>query len=164
MARNLPNQIKTARTYPATGQFTPPQRELYLAVLSAQKALINLCTESAGMTMWELHRMSSDLMKGELRQLGFDFGDKPRSGSASRIFGGAGRGSTSGKDAMEVLYPHFLSHPIGIGEGSLIFFEDYGVDVHLDLTQTFMNRTTSIGVGSSCSFCLRCRYILRCCF
>lgn len=84
----------SARTFPASGTFTDPQRDLYSAVLAAQKQLIDLCNESAGFSLYDLHRKSCDLLRQELKQLGFDL---------------------KGNDLEHVLYPHFLSHPIGIG-------------------------------------------------
>lgn len=81
-----------------TGTFTGPQRDLYAAVLSAQKQLIELCTESARYSLHNLHRKSVDLLKQELNQLGFG------------IMGG---------DLEKVLYPHYLSHSIGVGQSSL---------------------------------------------
>ncbi|KAG0695786.1 peptidase M24 [Suillus ampliporus] len=81
------------RTYPANGAFTPPQKELYSAVLSAQKALVELCTEAEGLSLHDLHRKSCDLLRQELKQIGF---------------------ALHTGDLERVLYPHFLSHPIGI--------------------------------------------------
>ncbi|KII95991.1 hypothetical protein PLICRDRAFT_170578 [Plicaturopsis crispa FD-325 SS-3] len=81
------------RTYPASGVFTPPQRELYAALLSAQKELIALCTESAQMSMHDLHRRSCTVLRAELNNIGF--------------------GLAVG-EVERVLYPHFLSHPVGI--------------------------------------------------
>ncbi|KAG2345012.1 peptidase M24 [Suillus weaverae] len=81
------------RTYPANGSFTPPQKELYSAVLSAQKALVGLCTETEGLSLHDLHRKSCDLLRQELKQIGF---------------------TLHTGDLERVLYPHFLSHPIGI--------------------------------------------------
>jgi intermediate cleaving peptidase 55 len=92
------NATHAARTYPVTGTFTGPQRDLYAAVLSAQKQLIELCTESARYSLHNLHRKSVDLLKQELNQLGFG------------IMGG---------DLERVLYPHYLSHSIGVGQSSL---------------------------------------------
>ncbi|KAK7051352.1 aminopeptidase [Paramarasmius palmivorus] len=80
------------RTYPANGKFTEPQRDLYAAVLSAQKTLVNMCSETSGMTLYELHAQSCRLLRQELLQLGFQLGTGD----------------------IERLYPHFLSHPIGI--------------------------------------------------
>ncbi|KIM84024.1 hypothetical protein PILCRDRAFT_819055 [Piloderma croceum F 1598] len=81
------------RTYPSTGTFSPAQAELYTALLSAQKSLCKLCTESSGHSLHELHRKSCELLKRELNQIGF--------------------GLQTG-DLERILYPHFLSHPIGI--------------------------------------------------
>jgi intermediate cleaving peptidase 55 len=85
----------SARSYPATGTFTPPQKDLYSAVLAAKKTLVALCHESAKLSLHDLHRKSCDLLRTELNQIGF--------------------GLHTG-DLERVLYPHFLSHPIGIGD------------------------------------------------
>jgi intermediate cleaving peptidase 55 len=49
--------------------------------------------------MNDLHRKSCDLLREELKQIGFSF-------------------SVEG-ELERVLYPHFLSHPVGIGESDL---------------------------------------------
>ena len=87
------------RTYPASGAFSPAQRDLYEAVLSAQKQLVTYCFERANISIQELHRLSVELLRQGLNQIGFQLG---------------GEG-----DLERVLYPHYLSHPIGIGESSL---------------------------------------------
>ncbi|EGO27136.1 hypothetical protein SERLADRAFT_434905 [Serpula lacrymans var. lacrymans S7.9] len=92
------------RTYPASGTFTAPQKELYSVVLSVQKALIQMCTESHRLNLYELHRKSCDLLKQGLGQIGFQL----RTGDLERI-----------------LYPHFLGHPIGIGKSPPIQLIDY---------------------------------------
>jgi hypothetical protein len=84
-----------ARSYPASGTFTGPQRDLYSAVLTAQKTLITYCSESSEISLHDLHRKSCELLRQELNQIGF--------------------GLQTG-DLERMLYPHFLSHPIGIGE------------------------------------------------
>jgi intermediate cleaving peptidase 55 len=84
------------RTFPVSGKFTSAQSALYAAVLSVQKSLIPLCTQSSQSTLNDLHRKSCQLLKQELKQIGF---------SASLA-----------SDLETTLYPHFLSHPIGIGE------------------------------------------------
>jgi intermediate cleaving peptidase 55 len=66
-----------------------------------QRELIADCTEAAGYTLHELHRKSCSRLREELTRLGFDF--KPST------FGGD-------SDLERVLYPHFLSHSIGIGK------------------------------------------------
>jgi intermediate cleaving peptidase 55 len=87
--------VTSARSYPASGSFTPAQKDLYSAVLSTQKSLVTLCTESAQLSLNDLHRKSCEFLKQELNQIGFilHHGDLERT-----------------------LYPHFVSHPIGIGE------------------------------------------------
>ncbi|KAJ2918087.1 hypothetical protein MD484_g2305, partial [Candolleomyces efflorescens] len=82
------------RTFPASGTFSPPQRDLYTAVLTAQRELVNLCSEKQNITLHELHRMSIKLLRQNLNQIGFSLGLE--------------------NDLERVLYPHYLSHPIGI--------------------------------------------------
>jgi intermediate cleaving peptidase 55 len=44
------------RTFPVSGTFTAPQRDLYQAVLNVQKECVRQC--AGGVTMNELHRTS----------------------------------------------------------------------------------------------------------
>lgn len=81
------------RTFPVSGQFSSAQRDLYQAVLNVQKACIELCTEEAGVSMERLHRKSVDVMRVELVRLGFQM---------------------RGGDLERTIYPHFLTHPLGI--------------------------------------------------
>lgn len=85
-----------ARTYPASGTYSPAQRDLYTAVLNAQKELIKLCTIQSGYTLMDVHRKSVDLLTEELKQIGF--------------------GSISKAMVERELYPHYVGHPIGIGK------------------------------------------------
>jgi intermediate cleaving peptidase 55 len=80
-------------TFPVSGSFTTPQKHLYEAVLRVEKACIERCTASADLTLEELHRLSVDLTRVELVDLGFHL---------------------RGGDLERILYPHFLSHPLGI--------------------------------------------------
>lgn len=114
-----------ARTYPANGSFTPPQKELYSAVLSAQKALVELCTEAEGLSLHDLHRKSCDFLRQELKQIGF---------------------TLHTGDLERVLYPHFLSHPIGIGT-CVSAFTFCGPDA--GVSQICMNH--HIRTGESCT-------------
>ena len=84
----------TARTWPVSGVFTSAQKALYQAVLNVQKACIPLCTERERMSLHDLHHRSTGLVSQELTALGF----KLRSGDVERV-----------------LYPHSLTHPVGIG-------------------------------------------------
>ncbi|KDE07839.1 hypothetical protein MVLG_01933 [Microbotryum lychnidis-dioicae p1A1 Lamole] len=81
------------RTFPVSGSFTTPQKHLYEVVLRVQRECIKLCTAEKGMTLEELHRRSVDIMRVELTDLGFHL---------------------RGGDLERTLYPHFLTHPIGI--------------------------------------------------
>jgi intermediate cleaving peptidase 55 len=47
------------RTFPVSGKFADPQRDLYEAVLSAQKACIKKCKVEDGVSLNELHRAST---------------------------------------------------------------------------------------------------------
>ncbi|KAG8716192.1 hypothetical protein FRC08_009755 [Ceratobasidium sp. 394] len=84
------------RTFPVgtSGSFTAPQKELYTAVLTVQKRLISLCTENAGESLNSLHAKSVEGLGKALTEIGFDLG--------------------AGNRRLDRLYPHFLSHPIGI--------------------------------------------------
>ncbi|KAJ7179625.1 peptidase M24, structural domain-containing protein [Mycena filopes] len=82
------------RSFPVSGTFTAPQRDLYAAVLSAQKALIELCTEASGMSMHQIHFRTCTLLRQELKQIGMD---------------------VKASDLEQVLFPHYVSHPIGLG-------------------------------------------------
>lgn len=81
------------RTFPVSGTFSTPQRDLYEAVLRVEKECIQLCTAVQGMSLDDLHRRSCDLMKVELKDLGFD---------------------VRGGEMERTLYPHFVGHPLGI--------------------------------------------------
>ncbi|MCJ1369605.1 hypothetical protein MMC20_000817 [Loxospora ochrophaea] len=80
------------RTFPISGQFTPPQAELYAAVLAVQRTCVALCRSNANVSLDKLHEIAENALRDELRQLGFDM---------------------SG-NALEVLFPHHISHYIGL--------------------------------------------------
>ncbi|TNY22106.1 peptidase M24 [Rhodotorula diobovata] len=81
------------RVFPASGTFSTAQAHLYEAVLRVEKACVALCTSRADLSLEEMHRVSVDLTRTELRDLGF---------------------SLRGGDLERVLYPHFLTHPLGV--------------------------------------------------
>jgi intermediate cleaving peptidase 55 len=81
------------RTFPVGGTFLSPQRDLYEAVLRVQRECIKLCTVESGMGLDDLHRKSCDLMRVELKELGFNL---------------------KGGELERSLYPHFVGHPLGI--------------------------------------------------
>ena len=80
------------RTWPVNGQFFDAQRDLYQAVLNVQRSLIAVCRGSANMSLDRLHSVSEEQLRDQLKQLGFDMGSK----------------------AIESLFPHHVSHYIGM--------------------------------------------------
>jgi intermediate cleaving peptidase 55 len=80
------------RTWPVTGKFSDPQRDLYEAILRVQRSSISLCRESANMTLDKIHQVTEHGLKDQLKQLGFDM---------------------SG-NALDVLFPHHVGHYIGL--------------------------------------------------
>lgn len=80
------------RSWPVNGKFTSAQRDLYEAVLSVEKQCIALCDPKNGFSLDDLHNRSCELMRIELRQLGFTL----RTGEMERV-----------------LYPHYLGHFLG---------------------------------------------------
>lgn len=86
------------RTWPVSGTFTSPQKDLYTAVLNTLKICTELCTAENQVSLFDVHRQSVETLRAELRQIGF--------GSESAF------GLTLGD--MDRLYPHFVSHAIGV--------------------------------------------------
>ncbi|RYC56863.1 peptidase [Xylaria longipes] len=80
------------RTWPASGKFSPAQRDLYTAVLKAQRSSVSLCRASANLTLDQLHSITERSLRQELTQLGFDLGG----------------------NAMDTLFPHHVGHYIGL--------------------------------------------------
>ncbi|KAI0532151.1 peptidase M24, structural domain-containing protein [Xylaria digitata] len=80
------------RTWPISGKFSPAQRDLYTAVLKAQRSSVSLCRASANLTLDQLHSITERSLRQELRNLGFDL---------------------SG-NAMDILFPHHVGHYIGL--------------------------------------------------
>ncbi|KAI2633322.1 peptidase M24, structural domain-containing protein [Xylaria nigripes] len=80
------------RTWPVSGKFSPAQRDLYNAVLKAQRSSVSLCRASANMTLDKLHSITERALREELKQLGFDLGG----------------------NAMDKLFPHHVGHYIGL--------------------------------------------------
>lgn len=80
------------RTWPNGKKFSAAQRDLYHAVLTVQKTMIAMCRGDANMSLDKLHAAAESHLEDQLRQLGFD---------------------VSGK-AVEMLFPHHISHYIGM--------------------------------------------------
>lgn len=52
------------RTFPANGKFSDAQRDLYTAILNAQKECVRRCKVEDGVSMNELHRASESDQAG----------------------------------------------------------------------------------------------------
>ena len=61
------------RTFPVSGKFTSPQRDLYEAVLSAQKECIKKCKIEDGVSLNELHRASESMNLGTIGARGSEW-------------------------------------------------------------------------------------------
>ncbi|KAI0699804.1 peptidase M24 [Cytidiella melzeri] len=85
------------RTYPVNGKFSSAQAALYSAVLQAQKYLVSLCTESAQLSLAQIHRESLEALRNELGKIGFNL-----------------QGLSGAGDLERILYPHYVGHPLGI--------------------------------------------------
>ncbi|XBW35748.1 hypothetical protein QEN19_001318 [Hanseniaspora menglaensis] len=84
-----------SRTFPIMGKFSEPQRELYEAVLDAQRECIKVCSQvvSGGVSFADLHNFSRELLYRNLQQLG-GFKDLEKN--------------------IDVLYPHHIGHYLGL--------------------------------------------------
>jgi intermediate cleaving peptidase 55 len=85
------------RTWPVTGRFSSPQRDLYQAVLNAQRSLISLCRADANVTLDKLHSVAEAQLVEQLRAIGFDVVAAPNQ-----------------KNSIDLLFPHHVSHYIGM--------------------------------------------------
>ncbi|KAF7548774.1 hypothetical protein G7046_g8553 [Stylonectria norvegica] len=81
-----------SRTWPASGKFTPAQKDLYEAVLRVQRTSVSLCREDAGLSLEDIHGATARGLVDQLRDLGFDV-------SMSNI---------------DQLFPHHVGHYIGL--------------------------------------------------
>ncbi|OSX60604.1 hypothetical protein POSPLADRAFT_1147567 [Postia placenta MAD-698-R-SB12] len=115
------------RTWPATGRFTSAQAALYSAILSAQKALVTMCTARSGLSLSDIHRRSVELLRKELISIGF-------------------QGLSEGR--MSELYPHFIGHPVGIGECANAAVINVSIDSVTDLHEsTHFERNSPLKPG-----------------
>ncbi|KAG5980127.1 hypothetical protein E4U55_004377 [Claviceps digitariae] len=81
-----------SRTWPASGKFTPAQKDLYEAVLKVQRTGVALCRETAVMSLNDIHAVTASGLVDQLKSLGFDV-------SMGNI---------------DQLYPHHVGHYIGL--------------------------------------------------
>lgn len=81
-----------SRTWPASGKFSPAQRDLYEAVLKVQRTSVSLCRADANMSLDDIHGVTVRGLVNELRKIGFNVD----MGSISQLF------------------PHHVGHYIGL--------------------------------------------------
>ena len=82
-----------SRTWPVSGRFTDPQRDLYQAVLNVQKKCIEFCRASLGMSLEDIHRESVSMMRQEIKNVGI---------------------SEAASWNVEQLYCHYVGHNLGL--------------------------------------------------
>ncbi|KAL9029994.1 MAG: hypothetical protein Q9196_001842 [Gyalolechia fulgens] len=80
------------RTWPTSGTFTVPQKDLYNAILATQRTCTSLCRANASNSLDRIHQIAEETLEDSLSQLGFDM---------------------SG-NALATLFPHHLGHYIGL--------------------------------------------------
>lgn len=80
------------RTWPVKGKFSAAQRDLYQAVLNVQNTMVSMCRGSANVSLDKLHAVAEGFLTDQLKQIGFDMSAK----------------------AVETLFPHHISHYIGM--------------------------------------------------
>lgn len=83
-----------SRTWPVTGKFSEPQKELYQAVLNVQKDCIEKCTVQSHVSLQDLHEISMNSFKRELKNM-------------------TGFGSLTSFDISKI-YPHYIGHNLGL--------------------------------------------------
>ncbi|GAA5855657.1 hypothetical protein JCM8547_001636 [Rhodosporidiobolus lusitaniae] len=102
------------RTFPVNGTFSTAQSHLYEAVLRVVKATTRACAASNNLSLEDLHRISVDATRTELRDLGFNL---------------------RGGDLERTLYPHFVSHPIGVDlHDTMSFTRDQKIQAGMAIT------------------------------
>lgn len=80
------------RTWPVSGRFSAPQKDLYEAILRAQRSSVSLCRQDANMSLDKIHDVTMHSLRDGLKDIGFDM---------------------SG-DALDVLFPHHVGHYVGL--------------------------------------------------
>lgn len=80
------------RTWPISGKFSAPQKDLYEAILAVQRSSILLCRQDANMSLDRIHQITEQGLRNGLSDIGFDM-----------------RGN-----AMDILFPHHVGHYVGL--------------------------------------------------
>ena len=82
-----------SRTWPVSGKFSPPQKDLYTLLLDVQRSCVSLCRADSNLTLDMLHNIASKNLAAGLQDLGFDMKQA---------------------QAIETLFPHHVGHYIGL--------------------------------------------------
>lgn len=80
------------RTWPVSGKFSAPQKDLYEMILKVQRSSVALCRESAGMSLDKIHEVTEHGLREGLKDIGFDMGG----------------------NALQILFPHHVGHYVGL--------------------------------------------------
>ncbi|OMJ26375.1 putative Xaa-Pro aminopeptidase 3 [Smittium culicis] len=83
-----------SRTIPVNGKFSQPQADLYGTLLEVQEKCISYMYSDSEMSLNDVHLISENLMSKGLSKLGFS--------------------NLKSQDLRSILYPHHLSHYLGI--------------------------------------------------
>lgn len=85
-----------SRAWPnSTDGFTDAQRDIYEVVLATNKKCITLCSESLGYSFHDIHEVSVNTLKHELKNL-------------------PGFGDVTFSDISRIYYPHYVGHNVGL--------------------------------------------------
>lgn len=85
-----------SRTWPNSPRgFTQPQRDIYEAVLNTNRKCIDMCDESKGYSLHDIHEFSIKCLLEELRNL-------------------PGFSGVSQNEVARTLYPHYIGHHLGL--------------------------------------------------
>lgn len=121
-----------ARTFPVSGSFTSPQADLYAAVLSVQKACIALCTEEGNYSVHDLYFHACRLLGAELARLGFTLKER---------------------EVERVLFPHSVSHSVGIGVLFILGVIHFLITLAQDLHEPHFDAASKY-VSDMCCCCM----------
>jgi Xaa-Pro aminopeptidase len=103
------------RTFPVSGKFSEPQREIYQLVLDAQLAAI--AAAKPGATLAQVHQTAADTLKAGLVKLGLlpsDSGSTPAPSSPAARGLLETLGVVSPAVSLSTFFPHGTSHWIGL--------------------------------------------------
>lgn len=85
-----------SRTWPnSPNGFSEPQKDLYEVVLNTNRKCIELCDETTGMSIHDIHQSSVSFLQQDLKQL-------------------PGFSAVTKADISGVLYPHYIGHHLGL--------------------------------------------------